>query len=66
MENAQGITDETAGSKWTYIALEGNSKVVLAFHVGEREESDTIQFAEKLSNATSGEFQISAELCQNY
>jgi len=57
----KGITDETAGSKWTYIALESNSKVVLAFHVGEREESDTIQFAEKLSNATSGEFQISAD-----
>ncbi len=57
----KGITDETAGSKWTYIALESTTKVVLAFHVGERDESDTIQFAEKLSNATSGEFQISAD-----
>ncbi len=35
--------------------------MVLAFHVGERDEGDTIQFAEKLSNATSGEFQISAD-----
>lgn len=54
----KGITDETVGSKWTYIALESNSKVVLAWHVGERDENDTIQFAEKLSNATSGEFQV--------
>jgi IS1 family transposase len=57
----RGIADPTVGSKWTYIALESTSKVVLAFHVGERDESDTIQFAEKLSNATSGEFQISAD-----
>jgi transposase-like protein/IS1 family transposase len=57
----KGIDDPQAGSKWTYIALESNSKVVLAYHVGEREESDTIEFAEKLSSATSGEFQISAD-----
>ncbi len=61
VKERKGITDETAGSKWTYIALESNSKVVLAFHVGERDESDMIQFAEKLSNATSGEFQVSAD-----
>jgi hypothetical protein len=57
----KGINDPDAGSKWTYIALESNSKVVLAWHLGERDETDTIQFAEKLSAATSGEFQISAD-----
>jgi len=49
------------GSKWTYIALERNTKVVLAWHLGERDETNTIQFAEKLSSATSGEYQISAD-----
>jgi len=57
----KNITDETVGSKWTYIALESNTKVVLAWHLGERDENDTIQFAEKLSNATGGEFQVSAD-----
>lgn len=60
-KSRKNITDETAGSKWTYIALESNTKVVLAYHVGERDESDTIQFAEKLREATSGEFQVSAD-----
>jgi IS1 family transposase len=56
-----GIKDDTAGSKWTYIALETTLKVVLAWHVGERDETNTIQFAEKLSASTSGEYQISAD-----
>jgi hypothetical protein len=41
--------------------LKAIQKWFLRFTLGEREESDTIQFAEKLSNATSGEFQISAD-----
>lgn len=57
----KGIKDEEAGSKWTYIALERNTKVVLAWHLGERDETNTIQFAEKLSDATSGGYQISAD-----
>ena len=57
----KGIMDETRGSKWAYIALERNSKVVLSWHLGERNEQDTIAFCEKLSNATSGEFQVSAD-----
>jgi IS1 family transposase/transposase-like protein len=61
MKERKAIKDETAGSKWTYIALERNTKVVLAFHTGERDETNTIQFAEKLSSATSGEYQISAD-----
>ena len=61
IKDRKGVTDETIGSKWTYIALERNSKVVLAWHLGERDEANTIQFAEKLSEATSGQFQISAD-----
>jgi IS1 family transposase len=57
----KGITDATFGSKWAYIAIERNSKVVLSWHLGERDEQDTITFCEKLSNATSGEFQVSAD-----
>jgi transposase-like protein/IS1 family transposase len=61
VKDRKGITDEATGSKWTYIALERNSKVVLAWHLGERDEDNTIQFAEKVNAATSGEFQISAD-----
>lgn len=53
----KGITDEKQGSKWCYIALERNTKMVMAWHLGERNEQDTIAFTEKLSKATSGEFQ---------
>src|SRR6266568_243622 len=61
VKERKGIKDATVGSQWTYIALERNSKVVLAWHLGERDETNTIQFAEKLSSATSGEYQISAD-----
>lgn len=57
----KGIVDNTKGSKWCYVALERNSKVVLSWHLGERTEQDTIEFCEKLSAATSGGFQVSAD-----
>lgn len=57
----KGIKDPKQGSKWCYIALERNTKMVLAWHLGERNEKDTIEFTEKLSSATSGEFQVSAD-----
>src|SRR5439155_16984706 len=44
IKERKSTKDETAGSKWTYIALERNSKVVLAWHLGERDETNTIQF----------------------
>jgi len=34
---------------------------VLACHLGERDETNTIQFAEKLNSAASGEYQVSAD-----
>lgn len=61
VKDRKGVTDETIGSQWTYIGLETTTKVVLAWHVGLRDEANTIQFAEKLSDATSGECQISAD-----
>jgi transposase-like protein/IS1 family transposase len=57
----RGIMDETKGSKWAYVAIERNSKVVLSWHLGERNEQDTIIFCEKLSYATSGKYQVSAD-----
>lgn len=38
----KGITDETAGSKWTYIALESNSKVVLPRWRARRNRYDSV------------------------
>jgi IS1 family transposase/transposase-like protein len=56
-----GIMDEKKGSKWCFIALERNTKMVLAWHLGERDDENTMEFTEKLSNATSGEFQVSTD-----
>ena len=62
----KGIMSETKGGEWAYIAIERNSKVVLSWHLGERNEQDTIIFCEKLSNATSGKYQVSADGCPCY
>lgn len=49
------------GDAWTYLGIERESKLILAFHVGKREPGDAHWFCEKLSRATSGGFQLSTD-----
>jgi len=50
-----------AGDVYTFTAIERESKLVLAWHLGTRTPEDTAYFADKLALATAGEFQISTD-----
>jgi transposase-like protein/IS1 family transposase len=49
------------GDAYTFVAMEQNTKLVLAFHLGRRTVADTIAFTEKLDYATRGHFQVSTD-----
>jgi IS1 family transposase len=51
----------TLGDAYTFVAIERNSKLVLAWHLGRRTERDTIAFTEKIAAATQGNFQITTD-----
>lgn len=54
-------SDETVGDAWCYVAIEQNTKLVLAWHLGRRTAQDTEIFTEKLNQATSGNFQVNTD-----
>lgn len=51
------------GDAWTYIAIERNTKLVLAFHLAKRNTMSATQFMQKLSDATdpSVRFQLTTD-----
>jgi transposase-like protein/IS1 family transposase len=49
------------GDSWTWIGVERNTKLVLAYHVGDRDNFSAQRFLRKLNNATTGHFQITAD-----
>ena len=57
----KGITDSHVGDAYTFVGIERNTKLVLAWHLGERGMEDTEAFTEKLSDATSGHFQLTTD-----
>jgi len=57
--NANG--DPRRGDAWCFVAIERNSKLILAWHLGRRTARDTVAFTEKINEATSGEFQITTD-----
>ena len=63
--NKQGLDDnEQVGSAYTFTAIESNSKLIVAWHLGRRTEQDTLIFLDKLYNAIDGatnRFQMSTD-----
>jgi transposase-like protein/IS1 family transposase len=57
----KGITDPHLGDAYTFVGIERNTKLVLAWHLGERGMEDTEVFTEKLDRATSGRFQLTTD-----
>jgi transposase-like protein/IS1 family transposase len=55
------ITDPKVGDAYTFVGIERNTKLVLAWHLGERGMEDTEAFTEKLDYATSGRFQLTTD-----
>lgn len=53
--------DTDLGDAYTFVAIERNTKLVLAWHLGRRTSGDTERFTEKLYQATSGHFQLSTD-----
>jgi transposase-like protein/IS1 family transposase len=49
------------GDTYCFIAVERNTKTVLAWHLGRRSARDTVAFTEKLNEATQGNFQITTD-----
>lgn len=54
-------TDMSLGDAYTFVAIERHTKLVLAWHLGRRTVSHTVDFTEKLYNATSGRFQLTTD-----
>jgi len=58
----QGIERDGVGDAWTFIAIERDTKLILAWHLGRRTAADTVAFTEKIANATADHsFQISTD-----
>ena len=59
--NNNQVTDRELGSCYTFVGMEANSKLILAWHLGRRNITDTVASTEKLDQATSGHFQLSTD-----
>ena len=57
----KGITDPRLGDAYTFVGIERNTKLVLAWHLGQRDMTDCEAFTEKLHEATSGHFQLTTD-----
>lgn len=59
---ARGYDDER-GDSWTYFAIERGTKLIIAYHVGERNGDHTDRFLEKVRQAVdvSHEFQVTTD-----
>lgn len=55
------ITNPEVGDAYTFVGIERNTKLILAWHLGERDMVNTEAFTEKLSYATSGHFQLTTD-----
>ena len=49
------------GDAWCYVGIEKSSKLILAWHLGRRDAPHTVEFTEKLREATSGRFQLTSD-----
>ena len=62
----RGYESNEIGDSWTYVALDRETKLVLAHHIGDRTLTDAYSFLDKLNDATSGEFQLTTDGWQGY
>ncbi len=53
--------DETKGDAYCYVGIERNTKLIVSYLLGKRDEYDTRDFAAELRKATAGRFQLSTD-----
>ncbi|HKR02418.1 MAG TPA: IS1 family transposase [Pyrinomonadaceae bacterium] len=58
---AEPLTDTAQGDAWTFVAIERHTKMVMAWHLGKRTVRHTVDFTEKLHEATEGRFQLTTD-----
>jgi transposase-like protein/IS1 family transposase len=63
---AKSITDPQVGDTFAFVGIERNTKLVLAWHLGDRDTVNTEAFTEKLNRATSGRFQMTTDGLATY
>jgi len=62
----KGVSDPQVGDAFTFVGIERNTKLVLAWHLGDRDAINTEAFTEKLNYATSGRFQMTTDGLATY
>lgn len=62
----KGIVDERLGDQWGFLAVERDSKLILAHELGKRDVFSTDAFIAKLDAATTGRFQLSTDGMDKY
>ena len=55
------IDNDELGDAWCFIAMERYTKLILAWHLGNRDAINTYWFTEKLASATKGDFQVNTD-----
>ncbi|MDQ3668563.1 MAG: IS1 family transposase [Acidobacteriota bacterium] len=55
------VTDPQVGDAYTFVAIERNTKLILTWHLGDRDVPNTEAFTDKLDRATSGHFQLTTD-----
>jgi IS1 family transposase len=58
--------DSNAGDVYVFVAIERQTKLVLAWHMGRRTSDDTWDFIKKLDDATTGFFQLTTDGFEQY
>lgn len=60
-KNRKGLESGRIGDAYCFVGMERNTKLILAWHLGRRTATDTVDFTEKLKHATKGNFQVSTD-----
>ncbi|HEV2232640.1 MAG TPA: IS1 family transposase [Terriglobia bacterium] len=60
-KKVQASDDSTLGDAYTFVGIERNSKLVLAWHLGRRTKRDTEAFTEKINQVAAGKFQMTTD-----
>jgi IS1 family transposase len=55
------LSDPKVGDAYTFVGIERNSKLILAWQLGQRDMENTEAFTEKLHEATTGHFQLTTD-----
>ena len=54
------------GDCWTWIALDAETKLIIAHHVGKRRTADAVTFVRDLAGRTTGRFQLTTDAFKPY